>query len=66
VYLADLGLAEHNHPYGMKRGDEALVLWRYTGAEAPEMKEGGRDYDSTAEVRGGEGAAATCAFRLTM
>jgi serine/threonine protein kinase len=52
VYLADLGLAEHNHPYGMRRGDKALVLWRNTGGEAPEMKEGDRGYDSTAEVRG--------------
>jgi serine/threonine protein kinase len=50
VYLADLGLTEHNHPYGMKRGDDALVMWRNTGTEAPEMKEGDRDYDSTAEV----------------
>jgi serine/threonine protein kinase len=55
VYLTDLGLAEHNHPYGMKRADKALVLWRYTGGEAPEMKEGDRGYDSTAEVRGGKG-----------
>jgi serine/threonine protein kinase len=52
VYLADLGLAEHNHPYGMKepRYD------RDTGTEAPEMKEGDRGYDSTAEVRGARGS----------
>jgi serine/threonine protein kinase len=53
VYLADLGLAEHNHPYGMRRGDGALVRGRITGTEAPEMKEGDRGYDSTAEVREG-------------
>jgi serine/threonine protein kinase len=47
VYLADLGLAEHNHPYGMK--DPRYQ--RDTGGEAPEMR-GDRGYDSTAEVRG--------------
>jgi serine/threonine protein kinase len=51
VYLADLGLAEHNHPYGMKKPRYD----RDTGTEAPEM-EGVRGYDSTAEVRG-EGAS---------
>jgi serine/threonine protein kinase len=49
VYLADLGLAEHNHPYGMKA---PLYQRPPTGTEAPEMKEGDRGYDSTAEVRG--------------
>jgi serine/threonine protein kinase len=34
VYLADLGLAEHNHPYGMKEPR----YHRGTGGEAPEMK----------------------------
>jgi hypothetical protein len=53
VYLADLGLAEHNHPYGMRRGDDGLVLWRNTGGEALEMKDGDSGYDSTAEVRKG-------------
>jgi serine/threonine protein kinase len=60
LYVTDLGLAEHNHPYGMKRRDDALVLLRYTGAEAPEMKEGDRGYDSTAEVRGEGRDGATC------
>jgi serine/threonine protein kinase len=48
VYLADLGLAEHNHPYGMKE----QRYQRDTGTEAPEMKEGDTGYDSTAEVSG--------------
>jgi serine/threonine protein kinase len=55
VYLADLGLAEHNHPYGMKEPRGATTVIR---GEAPEMKEGDRGYDSTAEVRGEEGATA--------
>jgi hypothetical protein len=50
VYVADLGLAEHNHPYGVRQGDDALVLWRNTATEAPEMQEGDMEYDSTAEV----------------
>jgi hypothetical protein len=49
IYVADLGLAEHNHPYGMRRGAGALM--RLTGTEAPEMNEGDRGYDSTAKVR---------------
>jgi serine/threonine protein kinase len=53
VYLADLGLAEHNHPYGMKM----RRFLRLTGGEAPEMKEGDRGYDSTAEVREGRGGS---------
>jgi tetratricopeptide (TPR) repeat protein len=65
VYLADLGLAEHNHPYGMRRGDGALVLWRNTGGEAPEMKEGDRGYDSTAEVSRIKEGVMTPAFGLT-
>jgi serine/threonine protein kinase len=62
VYLADLGLAEHNHPYGMKDPR----CHRLTGTEAPEMKEGDRGYDSTAEVRGFTDGEVTSAFRLTI
>jgi serine/threonine protein kinase len=50
MYLADLGLAEHNNPYGMREPR----YHRDTGTEAPEMRDRNSGYDSTAEVRARE------------
>lgn len=48
AYVADLGIALHNHPYGMN--DDQRGVSKYSASVAPEMLEGTRSFDDGADV----------------